>query len=194
GPEPGASAFDDDGDPEPLDDVPSNLTVVLQDGDIEHLGAGEVAGDSEPPAERAPPARAKTVPPPAPVPRRRAETSMPPPTPSPASSPLPGVSAIEPARFDLEVPTALVRYLETAAAITPQQRFEALKEDLERAGDDQVAGELAYELGEVAMHELGDEASAVKAYGRALQIDPSLRANLWAIRRIFYRRALWPNL
>ena len=40
----------------------------------------------------------------------------------------------------------------------------------------------------------GDRARAVKAFGRALASDPSLRANLWAIRRVFYRRGLWPNL
>ena len=53
---------------------------------------------------------------------------------------------------------------------------------------------LAYELGELYERRLADEARAVKAYGRALTLDPSLRPNLWAIRRVFYRRGLWPNL
>ncbi|MBP9086464.1 MAG: hypothetical protein KBG15_10130, partial [Kofleriaceae bacterium] len=56
------------------------------------------------------------------------------------------------------------------------------------------AAALAYELGHWYQHVLEDEARAVKAYGRALALDPSLRPNLWAIRAIFYRRSLWPNL
>src|SRR5262249_5843274 len=55
-------------------------------------------------------------------------------------------------------------------------------------------GLVAYEPGEITERRLGDEAAAVKNFGRALQSDPSLRPNLWAIRRVFYRRALWPNL
>jgi tetratricopeptide (TPR) repeat protein len=65
----------------------------------------------------------------------------------------------------------------------------------ERADAEPVAAAgIAYELGELYERKLGDEALAVKAYGRALQLDPSFRANLWAIRRVFYRRQLWPNL
>jgi cellulose synthase operon protein C len=60
--------------------------------------------------------------------------------------------------------------------------------------DPTAAATLAYELGELYERRLTDEARAVKAYGRALGLDPSLRPNLWAIRRVFYRRALWPNL
>ncbi len=56
------------------------------------------------------------------------------------------------------------------------------------------AAALAYESGFWYQHVLEDEARAVKAYGRALALDPSLRPNLWAIRAIFYRRSLWPNL
>ncbi|TMQ08683.1 MAG: hypothetical protein E6J91_32555 [Deltaproteobacteria bacterium] len=50
------------------------------------------------------------------------------------------------------------------------------------------------ELGDVYERRLAYEARAAKAYRRALGLDPALRANLWAIRRVFYRRALWPNL
>jgi tetratricopeptide (TPR) repeat protein len=51
-----------------------------------------------------------------------------------------------------------------------------------------------HEVGELLETRNGDEAQAVKAYAKALQSDPTLRPNLWAIRRIFQRRALWPNL
>jgi tetratricopeptide (TPR) repeat protein len=73
-------------------------------------------------------------------------------------------------------------------------RAAELRAELEAETDRARAGLLAYELGEVTERRLHDEAGAVKSYGRALQSDPSLRPNLWSIRRVFYRRALWPNL
>jgi len=39
-----------------------------------------------------------------------------------------------------------------------------------------------------------DEARAVKSYGRALTLDPAAAPEPVAIRRVFYRRGLWPNL
>jgi tetratricopeptide (TPR) repeat protein len=71
---------------------------------------------------------------------------------------------------------------------------ETLRAELDAEGDKQRAALLAYELGEIVERRLREEPQAVKAYGRALQADPSLRPNLWAIRRVFYRRGLWPNL
>jgi tetratricopeptide (TPR) repeat protein len=50
-----------------------------------------------------------------------------------------------------------------------------------------------HEIGEL-LEEGGDEGAAVKAYAKALQSDATLKPNLWAIRRVFERRALWPNL
>jgi tetratricopeptide (TPR) repeat protein len=50
-----------------------------------------------------------------------------------------------------------------------------------------------HEIGELT-EAAGDESAAVKAYAKALQSDPTLKSNLWAIRRVFQRRALWPNL
>ncbi len=66
--------------------------------------------------------------------------------------------------------------------------------ELDVATEPAHAAMLAYELGELYERRLADEARAVKAFGRAHTLDPSLRPNLWAIRRVFYRRALWPNL
>jgi len=51
-----------------------------------------------------------------------------------------------------------------------------------------------HEIGELTESRAGDEGAAVKAYARALQSDATLKPNLWAIRRVFERRALWPNL
>jgi golgin subfamily B member 1 len=50
-----------------------------------------------------------------------------------------------------------------------------------------------HEVGEL-YEATGDEGAAVKAYAKALQSDATLKPNLWAIRRVFQRRALWPNL
>ena len=75
-----------------------------------------------------------------------------------------------------------------------EAQADALQRELQASLSKERIGALAYELGELCERQLGDEARAVKAFGRALQADPSLRSNLWAIRRVFYRRGLWPNL
>jgi tetratricopeptide (TPR) repeat protein len=51
-----------------------------------------------------------------------------------------------------------------------------------------------HEIGELTESRAGDEGAAVKAYAKALQSDATLKPNLWAIRRVFERRSLWPNL
>jgi tetratricopeptide (TPR) repeat protein len=63
-------------------------------------------------------------------------------------------------------------------------------------GGDPDKGRIAlyqHEVGEL-LEASGDEGAAVKAYAKALQSDATLKPNLWAIRRVFQRRALWPNL
>ncbi len=74
------------------------------------------------------------------------------------------------------------------------ERATELAQELKEATSKIRIAELAYELGEIYQHHLDDQSSAVTSYGRALQADPGLRANLWAIRRVFYQRRLWPNL
>jgi tetratricopeptide (TPR) repeat protein len=97
----------------------------------------------------------------------------------------------------LETPTVVDRALSELGDAAGERRAAALLRDLDAAADGRdasAAAVVAYELGELYERRLADEARAVKAYGRALALDPSLRANLWAIRRVFYRRSLWPNL
>src|SRR5262249_45687943 len=55
-------------------------------------------------------------------------------------------------------------------------------------------GLLAYELGELCERRLGDDERALEAYRRALELDPTLRANVWALRRLLYRRRAWAEL
>jgi hypothetical protein len=80
-----------------------------------------------------------------------------------------------------------------AKALRDEHRLAQL-ELLQTDDGNRQAAALAYELGQWYETTLVDQARAAKAYGRALQLQPSLRANLWAIRGVFYRRQLWPNL
>ncbi len=96
-----------------------------------------------------------------------------------------------PSALDMAVAELNEQGLEARAALFEKQI--AVEIDGPRP-DTASAAALAYELGHWYQHVLEDEARAVKAYGRALALDPSLRPNLWAIRAIFYRRSLWPNL
>ena len=138
-------------------------------------------------APSASPKRAATVPPAIPSRSKRAQTAS---GAAPAPPPAPTVT---PFQFTIDAPTALDSFLAVAEKQTPADRVAELERALD-AGNPARTGELAYELGELHLSALGDEAKAVKAHGVALRADPSLRANLWAIRRIFYRRGLWPNL
>lgn len=105
----------------------------------------------------------------------------------------------------LETPTVVEKLLVGLGEAVHEQRAADLAADAEKAGagggahagpgiDRAAVAGLHYELGELYERRLADEARAVKAFGKALSTDPSLRPNLWAIRRIFYRRGLWPNL
>ncbi|HSK00497.1 MAG TPA: hypothetical protein VK932_04620, partial [Kofleriaceae bacterium] len=99
-----------------------------------------------------------------------------------------------PLETHLESPTVVERALAELGDAGGERRADAMLKELDATVDSVAAAMLAYELGELYERRLADEARAVKAYGRALTLDPSLRANLWAIRRVFYRRGLWPNL
>ena len=100
----------------------------------------------------------------------------------------------QPVEALLESPTVIDRALGELGDAGGEKRAQTVARELDATTDASAAAYLAYELGELYERRLADEARAVKAYGRALTLDPSLRPNLWAIRRIFYRRGLWPNL
>lgn len=100
----------------------------------------------------------------------------------------------QPVEALLESPTVVDRALGELGDAGGEKRAQTVSRELDATTDSAAAAYLAYELGELYERRLADEARAVKAYGRALTLDPSLRPNLWAIRRIFYRRGLWPNL
>ena len=108
----------------------------------------------------------------------------------------PNIVVEEPLDAQVEHPTVVDKAIEALGDAGSEQRAAAMTRELEALvlSDPSAAATLAYELGELFERRLADEARAVKAFGRALGLDPSLRPNLWAIRRVFYRRALWPNL
>jgi tetratricopeptide (TPR) repeat protein len=108
----------------------------------------------------------------------------------------PNVVVDQPLEAHLEHPTVVDKALAALGDAGGETRAEELLRELEATvlGEPIAAAQLAYELGEHYERRLADEARAIKAFSRALNLDPSLRPNLWAIRRVFYRRALWPNL
>ncbi|MDB4958363.1 MAG: Tetratricopeptide 2 repeat protein, partial [Myxococcales bacterium] len=112
------------------------------------------------------------------------------------SSVTPNIVVDQPLEANLESPTVVDKAIEALGDAGGELRAEMLTRELEAKviDDPAAAAYIAYELGELYERRLADEARAVKAYGRALNLDSSLRPNLWAIRRVFYRRALWPNL
>jgi Tfp pilus assembly protein PilF len=188
--------------------------LLLDDEEVEELHTGEVdfthgvaaPGErtvtvppvSTPPRAPSrvtvpPPLRTRPPAPPAPAPRSPARAPLPAGEAAPASAG-PEVPAEPEASWTLSAPSVLDQALGRVGDGDWEAEASLLAAELERQGDPQRVAALAYELGELCAQRLRDEARAVKAYGRALQADPSLRANLWAIRRIFYRRGLWPNL
>ncbi|MBV8758093.1 MAG: hypothetical protein JO257_12480 [Deltaproteobacteria bacterium] len=108
----------------------------------------------------------------------------------------PNIVVDQPLEAALESPTVVDKAIGELGEAGGEKRAEAMSKELEAKvlTDPAAAAYIAYELGELYERRLADEARAVKAFGRALNLDPSLRPNLWAIRRVFYRRQLWPNL
>jgi tetratricopeptide (TPR) repeat protein len=106
----------------------------------------------------------------------------------------PNIVVDQPLEAHLDSPTVVDRALGELGDAGSEKRAEQMMRELEATTEPAAAAFIAYELGELYERRLADEARAVKAYGRSLSLDSSLRPNLWAIRRVFYRRGLWPNL
>ena len=121
-----------------------------------------------------------------------------PPPPGPRAKPAgaappPPVEAVPPpvASLDDTIAAAKAR----AAAMTSLGRTQLFEAEITALGPQsrKRQGLYAHEVGQLAA-DRGDEAGAVKAWARALQADPALRPNLWAVRRVFERRGMWPNV
>ncbi|HEY4181313.1 MAG TPA: hypothetical protein VGM90_30920 [Kofleriaceae bacterium] len=101
--------------------------------------------------------------------------------PEPVASPL---------RKRLDSPTALERAQAERKLIDLPARAAGLQADLDAsAADDPARAALyAYELGELYETQLRDEDRARESYRRATQLDRSLRAASWSLRRLLYRK------
>lgn len=120
----------------------------------------------------------------------------------PAHAPLGHAPPALPAIAAVHAPAHIVTLEETiasakarATSMTSQARTELFEAEIVALGPQsrKRQGLYAHEIGQLAA-DRGDEAGAIKAWARALQADPTLRPNLWAVRRIFERRGMWPNV
>jgi hypothetical protein len=53
---------------------------------------------------------------------------------------------------------------------------------------------LQHEIAVLTERTADEETDVAQGYAAALSLDPALRPNLWALRRLYYRRGLWPSL
>lgn len=77
---------------------------------------------------------------------------------------------------------------------TPRDRAAVYERERQAESDKQHAAVLQHELAVHAERSISDEGDVSRAYAAAMASDPALRPNLWALRRIFYKRSLWPSL
>jgi tetratricopeptide (TPR) repeat protein len=114
----------------------------------------------------------------------------------PGSGPLTAAVVEMPARLEIASPTVLDEALSRTEDERElwQARERTLVARLESAPDMQTAAVLAYELGELRERHLGNVEGALAAHRQALDADPSLRANLWALHRLLERSGQWEDL
>ena len=166
-----APAFDGDG----TTDV--NVVAILEDAS---------------PSTVTPPTRrtARSIPPPIPSAERRKQITV---GMRAQPDPVKPDERMPTKRFVAQQATVLDRAL-ASVEVDQQARAEQLRKDVAAQRDPAEAATLSYELGELYERRLDDEERALEAYRRAYELDPTLRPNLWALRRVLYRRALWPDL
>lgn len=165
-----------------LDDI-SELDIEEIELDIEEL---EENGSVAAPASSASSEPVPSEPVPSePVPSEPApsEPAVPAPAaaPAPAPAPEPEVDPIQAA-------------LEGAREVDHRARLETYLKEMDAEPDKARKAILCYEVGELQETHLGDEPAAIKSYSKALKFDNLFLPNLWAVRRVFWRRQLWPNL
>ncbi|MFH2005688.1 MAG: hypothetical protein ABI333_03765 [bacterium] len=81
-----------------------------------------------------------------------------------------------------------------ASTPNPRARLDAYLKEMEVETDKERKAVLCYEVGELQEAWLEDEPAAIKSYSKALNFNNRFLPNLWAVRRVFWRRKLWPNL
>ena len=76
----------------------------------------------------------------------------------------------------------------------PRDRIAALERQLRDETDPSRAAVLQHEIAVLNERTADEETDVAQGYAAALALDPALRPNLWALRRLYYRRGLWPSL
>lgn len=197
-----------------VDERDEGLDEHLEFIESEEMEEIEQAGASDQPRQHSPPERA--APPPVPVsgplsPDTSAAVSLPVPGDEPTAgssgAPWEEPVAAMPGSADEEAPASgadepraatspspLEEALEAARSVDSQGRLDALLGEMAETTEAEWKAVLCYEMGEVQEGTFGDEPSAIKSYSKALGLDNQLFPNLWAVRRVFWRRQLWPNL
>ncbi len=167
-----------------------------EEEEIEEIDAADVDETSQVSHPGVAPAAATpTAPPRTPAPARTTRPTPAPPPPGRATRPTPApivaaAAAVEFSALPTAEATALLPIEERRRALTAIYQKELAVLD---AGARSEAALLQHELGEL-LGGANNEAEAVKAYAKALQLDPAWKPNLLAIRAIFEERKLWPNL
>ena len=77
---------------------------------------------------------------------------------------------------------------------TPRDRRTVYERELDRETDKTRRALLQHELGLLQEQQGADHSEVLRAYAETLALDPTLRPNLWAMRRSYLRRNLWPSL
>jgi tetratricopeptide (TPR) repeat protein len=173
-----------------LDGATAEAEKVEEEPEIESVEPVEI---EEPEAPRKPHA-----PPPTPfMPEAVPASASPPPAPTaPELAPLEGFPDLvdeDPETAD-ELQPPLDLALKEASATDLKPLIVALSAEMEAEEDKGRKALLQHEIGHILQYKLQTEADSVKSYAKALNLDPHLRPNAWAIRRIFVSHKLWPNL
>lgn len=75
-----------------------------------------------------------------------------------------------------------------------RDRLTAIERQLRDETEQPVSAALQHEIAALTEQTSEGETDAAHGYAAALKLDAALRPNLWALRRIYYRRGMWPSL
>lgn len=75
-----------------------------------------------------------------------------------------------------------------------REQIAQIERQLEGGQGDARAAALQHEIAVLKEQSSDEETDAALSYAAALAADPALRPNLWALRRLYYRRGMWPSL
>ena len=98
------------------------------------------------------------------------------------------------ATVEEQEPPPVETALAAARAADPTALERLLVAEMKAESDRERKALGQHDLGLHYLRQEKSESKAVRAFATALKLDPTLRPNVWAIRRVFLARQLWPNL